>query len=89
MVNTPNGGLLVALEKRETIDPAQFEKERPKLESRALETRRRSSFTNGSAQRRRQAGVPETKSPYRARIAAGLPGGDTSGPGLGQKMESV
>ena len=63
LVNTPNGGLLVVLEKRETIDPAQFAKERPKLESRALESQAQVVFYEWLRQRRQQAGVPETKSP--------------------------
>jgi hypothetical protein len=63
LVNTPNGGLLVVLEKRETIDPAQFAKERPKLENRALESQAQVVFYEWLRQRRQQAGVPETKSP--------------------------
>lgn len=62
-VNTPNGGLLVILEKRETIDPAKFEKERPALESRALENQTQVVFYEWLRERRREAGVPEPKAP--------------------------
>ncbi len=51
------------LAKRETIDPAKFEKERPALESRALENQTQVVFYEWLRERRREAGVPEPKAP--------------------------
>lgn len=60
-VNTPEGGLLVVLEKREAIDSAQFEKARAFLESRELTNRGQVVFYEWLRERRRAAGVAETK----------------------------
>ena len=62
-VNTPNGGLLVILEKRETLDPAQFEKARVELETQAMENQSQVVFYEWLRERRREAGVPEQKTP--------------------------
>lgn len=58
-VSTPEGGLLVVLEKREAIDPAQFEKERASLETRALDNRSQMVFYEWLRARRQAAGVAE------------------------------
>ncbi len=58
-VSTPTGGLLVVLEKRETIDPAQFEKARVFLENRELTNKGEVVFYEWLRERRRAAGVPE------------------------------
>ncbi len=60
-VGTPDGGLIVVLEKRETIDPAQFEKARAIIESRELANKGQVVFYEWLRERRRAAGVAETK----------------------------
>ena len=58
-VNTPEGGLLVVLEKREELDAAQFEKARTFLEERELNEQRPDRFLRmaaGTAPRRRRRG---------------------------------
>ena len=60
-VGTPDGGLVVVLEKRETIDPAQFEKARTIIESRELANKGQVVFYEWLRKRRRAAGVAETK----------------------------
>ena len=55
-VGTPDGGLIVVLEKRETIDPAQFEKARAFIESRALTNKGQVVFYEWLRERRRAAG---------------------------------
>ena len=62
-VSTPNGGLVVILEKREKLGPEQFEKARASLEERAMENQSQIVFYEWLRQRRREAGVPEAKSP--------------------------
>ena len=54
-------GLIVVLEKRETLDPAKFEKSRATIESRALQNRSQVVFYEWLHERRREAGVVETK----------------------------
>ena len=61
-VNTPDGGLIVILEKRETIGPAQFEKVRPTLEERTLTSLGQIVFYEWLRERRRAAGIPEKES---------------------------
>jgi len=60
-LSTPTGGLIVVLEKRETLDPAKFEKSRATIESRALQNRSQVVFYEWLRERRREAGVVETK----------------------------
>ena len=60
-LNTPTGGLIVILEKRETPDPATFEKSRSLIEHSALENQSQIVFYEWLRERRRAAGVPETK----------------------------
>lgn len=60
-VGTAGGGLLVVLEKREALTPAQYEAARPILESRALENKSQVVFYEWLRERRRAAGVAETK----------------------------
>ena len=60
-LSTPSGGLIVILEKRETLEPARFEKARATLEGRAMENRNQVVFYEWLRERRRAAGVPETK----------------------------
>lgn len=60
-VSTTEGGMLVVLEKRETLVPAQFERARPSLESRALENKSQIVFYEWLRERRRAAGVVEPK----------------------------
>ena len=60
-VSTPDGGLLVVLEKRETIEPAQFEKARTIIEEQALANRGQVVFYEWLRDRRRAAGVVEKK----------------------------
>ncbi len=62
-VNTKDGGLLVILEKREALDPAQYEKARPILESRSMDNQSQVVFYEWLRERRRAAGVPEAKNP--------------------------
>ncbi|MEO8440341.1 MAG: SurA N-terminal domain-containing protein [Spartobacteria bacterium] len=65
-VNAPGGGLVVVLEQRETLDPAVFEKSRAALESRALENQSQVVFHEWLRERRRAAGVQDTKEPVKA-----------------------
>jgi hypothetical protein len=58
-VNTPEGGLLVVLEKREELGPAQFEKSRPFLEERILTSKGQMVFYEWLRDRRHAAGVQE------------------------------
>lgn len=60
-VSTPEGGLVVVLEKRETIDAAQYEKARAVIEERELTNRGQIVFYEWLRERRRDAGVAETK----------------------------
>ena len=60
-VSTPDGGLIVVLEKRETIGPAQFEKARAIIEKQALTNRGQVVFYEWLRERRRAAGVVEKK----------------------------
>jgi hypothetical protein len=60
-VSTPDGGLIVVLEKREALTPAQFEKARPMIESRALLNRSQVVFYEWLRECRRAAGVVESK----------------------------
>ena len=60
-VGLRDGGLIVVLEKRETLDAAQFEKARPALEERELTSRGQVVFYEWLRERRRAAGVAETK----------------------------
>ena len=60
-VGTPDGGLLVVLEKRETIEPAQFEKVRALLEGRELTNKGQIVFYEWLRERRRAAGVADAK----------------------------
>ena len=62
-VPTTDGGLLVILEKRETIAPAEYEKSRATLESQAMENQSQVVFYEWLRERRREAGVPEPKAP--------------------------
>ena len=60
-LGTPNGGLIVILEKRETVAPAEFEKSRVLIEQQALQNRSQIVFYEWLRERRRAAGVEETK----------------------------
>lgn len=60
-VRTPNGGLIVVLEKREPIDPAQYESSRAFVEGRTLRNKAEIVFYEWLRDRRRAAGVEETK----------------------------
>jgi len=60
-IPTPDGGLLVVLEKREKFDPAQFEKARTFLEERELKNQGQIVFYEWLRERRRAAGVAEAK----------------------------
>ncbi len=60
-VSTPNGGLIVVLEKRETLGPAVFDKSRSVLEERALTNKAQVVFYEWMRERRQAAGVAETK----------------------------
>jgi hypothetical protein len=60
-VGTSDGGLIVVLEKREILTAAQFEKARPVIESRALLNKSQVVFYEWLRERRRAAGVEETK----------------------------
>jgi peptidyl-prolyl cis-trans isomerase D len=64
-VRMPDGGLLVVLEKREPIDAAQYESAHPFVEGRALRNKSQIVFYEWLRERRRAAGVEETK-PQRA-----------------------
>ena len=64
-VRKPDGGLLVVLEKRDPIDPAQYESARPIVEGNALRNKAQIVFYEWLRERRRAAGVEETK-PRRA-----------------------
>jgi len=60
-IPTPDGGLLVVLEKREKFDAAQFEKARTFLEERELKNQGQIVFYEWLRERRRAAGVAEAK----------------------------
>lgn len=60
-LSTPNGGLIVILEKRETLAPTEFEKSRALIERQALQNRSQIVFYEWLRERRRAAGVAETK----------------------------
>jgi hypothetical protein len=60
-VPTPEGGLLVVLEKREPLDVAQFNVARPFVESRALQNKSQIVFFEWLRERRRAAGVEKRK----------------------------
>jgi hypothetical protein len=60
-IGTPDGGLIVALEKREKLDAAQFEKARTFLEERELTNQGQIVFYEWLRERRRAAGVEEPK----------------------------
>jgi SurA N-terminal domain/PPIC-type PPIASE domain len=60
-VGTPTGGLVVALEKREELGPAQFEKARGVLEERALTNKGLMVFYEWLRERRHAAGVEDMK----------------------------
>ena len=58
-VGTPQGGLLVVLEKRETLGPAEFEKARGALEKQALNSKGQVVFYEWLREQRRVAGIQE------------------------------
>jgi len=60
-LSTPDGGLIVILEKRETLAPAEFEKSRVLIEGQALQNRSQVVFYEWLRERRHAAGVQETK----------------------------
>ncbi len=60
---TPSGGLVVFLEKREELGPAQFEKARPTLEENALTNKGMVVFYEWLRERRHVAGVEDAKPP--------------------------
>jgi hypothetical protein len=60
-LSTPSGGLIVILEKRETLGPAKFEKSRVLIERQALQNKSQVVFYEWLRERRRAAGVQETK----------------------------
>ena len=60
-LSTPNGGLIVILEKRETLAPAEFEKSRVLIERQALQNRSQIVFYEWLRERRHAAGVEEPK----------------------------
>jgi peptidyl-prolyl cis-trans isomerase D len=60
-LSTPSGGLIVILEKRETLDPATYEKSRAIIERQALQNRSQIVFYEWLRERRHAAGVPEPK----------------------------
>ena len=60
-LSTPSGGLIVILEKRETLEPAEFEKSRVLIEHQALQNRSQIVFYEWLRERRHAAGVQETK----------------------------
>ncbi len=62
----PDGGMLVILEKREPLNVAQYETARPLMETRALENKRQVVFYEWLRERRRSAGVEETKAQEQA-----------------------
>jgi hypothetical protein len=60
-VREPDGGLLVVLENREAIDPAQYESARAFVQGSALRNKAQIVFYEWLRERRRAAGVEETK----------------------------
>lgn len=60
-LSTPNGGLIVILEKREALAPAEFEKSRVLIESQALQNRSQIVFYEWLRERRHAAGVEEPR----------------------------
>ncbi len=60
-LSTPSGGLIVILEKRETLDPAKYEKSRVLIEREAFQNKSQIVFYEWLRERRREAGVQETK----------------------------
>ena len=81
----PDGGLIVILEKRETLDPAEFEKSRPLSRGPgAGEQATRLFSTNGCA-----SGAGPRGFRKRAQTAAGAPGLTIIVGPAGRSMESV
>ncbi len=60
-VRTPDGGMVVVLEKRETLTPDQLAKGLPKVQARALENKNQVAFYEWLRERRHQSGAPEPK----------------------------
>lgn len=60
-LRTPGGGMIVILEKRETLTPEQLAQGLPKVKERALENKNQVAFYEWLRERRHQAGVPEPK----------------------------
>ena len=69
-VSTPDGGIIVVLEKRETLGPAAFEKSRGLLEERAMTNKGQVVFYEWLRERRHAAGVLD-KAPPTAQAAPG------------------
>ena len=65
MISQPDGGMLVVMEKREPLNAAQYEAARPLLETRVLRGKSQIAFFEWLRERRRSAGVQETR-PQRA-----------------------
>ncbi|MGH8095427.1 MAG: SurA N-terminal domain-containing protein [Chthoniobacterales bacterium] len=63
-MSTPQGGLLVVLDKREEIGPEQFEKSRGALEEEILTNKGQLVFYEWLRDRRRAAGMEETKTQH-------------------------
>lgn len=61
--NTPSGGLVVVLEKREELGPEKFEKARKTLDERALTNKGLVVFYEWMRERRHAAGIEDTKAP--------------------------
>jgi hypothetical protein len=60
---TPEGGVLVVLEKREPLDLAQYKSSRPFIEDTTLSNERQILFYEWLRDRRRNAGVEENRAP--------------------------
>ena len=85
-LSTPNGGLIVILEKRETLEPAEFEKSRVLIEGQALQNRSQIVFYEWLRERRHAAGCSGDESAAGAelvgKMTAVLANGRLAAPGL-------
>ncbi len=84
-VSTPEGGLLVVLEKREAIDPAQFEKERASLETRALDNRSQMVFYEWLRARRQRRWRGGADSRNRSPVSRARAFGAGNNDGIGRR----
>ena len=62
-VPTPAGGVIAVVERHEPADAAAYQAIKMMFNSRALQNKREIAFYEWMRERRREAGVPETREP--------------------------